>query len=277
VVASANDRPPDGAVPAGYFFSPQDRVRRIRALLGGRGRLGLDDLAALQRDVLVPGMLVIRDRLLARIGARDGAGVRALAGWRGGYEADSRGALAYEVLLAELAHRLGRRGGLPQVSAVWTARALLADALLATPDRRLQPALDGALRATDRALRRWRTWGGLHRMRLRHQLAAVPLLGRRFRFSDTPSPGGNDTLDKTGHGPARGRHGVTYGASARFLADTADPDATRVVLLGGQDGWLGSDTFVDQAPLWREGRTIDLPLRPEAARAWPHHTVFRPG
>ena len=116
----------------------------------------------------------------------------------------------------------------------------------------------------------------MHRMRLHHQLAMVPLLGRRFRFGDTPSPGGNGTLNKTGHAPARRRHGVTYGASARFLADMAEPDANRVVLLGGQDGWLGSSTFLDQAALWREGRAIDLPLRPEPARAWPHHTVFGP-
>ena len=132
------------------------------------------------------------------------------------------------MLLAELANRLNKRGGLPQVSAVWTSRALLAEAILALPDARLQPALADALRAADRALRRWRTWGGMHRMRLHHQLGMVPVLGRRFRYTDTPSPGGNDTLDKTGHAPARTRHGVTYGASARFLADTAAPDANKV-------------------------------------------------
>ena len=49
-----------------------------------------------------------------------------------------------------------------------------------------------------------------------------------------------------------------------------------MVLLGGQDGWLGSDTILDQAALWREGRYLDLPLRPETARAWPHHTVLMP-
>ncbi len=279
VVASANDPPESGDVPAGFFFSPQDRVQRINALLSGDDRLGLEAMAALQRDVTVPGMLAVRDRLLARIGERGGrlACVQALADWRGGYEADSRGALAYEVLLAELAHGLDRQGLIPRVSAVWTARALLAEAILATPEAQLQPALDRALRATERVLRRRRNWGGIHRMRLHHQLAAVPLLGRRFRYTDTASPGGNDTLDKTGHGPARGRHGVTYGASARFLADMAEPDANKLVLLGGQDGWLGSSTFLDQAALWQAGRYIDIPLRPEPARAWPHHTVLRPG
>jgi penicillin amidase len=276
VVASANDRPPPGAVPAGFFFSPRDRARRIRELLGGESRLGLDAMADLQRDVKVPGMLAIRDRLLARAGGANTEAARVLAAWDGGYAAESQGALVYETVLADLARVLGRDGGLPQVSAVWTGRALLADAILALPDAKLRPALTRALRAANRALRRWRDWGGVHRMRLRHQFAVVPLLGRRFRYSDTPSPGGNDTLNKTGHGPVRAPHAVTYGASARFLADMATRDA-RVVLLGGQDGWLGSSTFLDQAAAWRAGDYFELPLRPEVARAWPHHTVFRPG
>jgi penicillin amidase len=116
----------------------------------------------------------------------------------------------------------------------------------------------------------------MHRLRLRHHLGAIPLLGARFRFVDAPSPGSNNTLNKTGHGPARGRHAVSYGASARFVTDLADDDANLVVLLGGQDGWLGSSTFLDHVPLWQAGQYIRLPLRPETARAWPHCTTFTP-
>jgi penicillin amidase len=58
----------------------------------------------------------------------------------------------------------------------------------------------------------------------------------------------------------------------------ADPDANRFVLLGGQDGWLGSSTFVDQVPLWQRGETITVPMRPDAvAAAFPHITTLRPG
>jgi penicillin amidase len=124
-------------------------------------------------------------------------------------------------------------------------------------------------------LRRGR-WGDLHRMRVRHYFGSVPLVGRRYRFGDYGSPGGNDTLNKTGHAAVHGRHAITYGASARFLADMADLDANHVVLLGGQDGWLGSDSFSDQIPLWRRGVTVPLPLRKETARQWPHLTVVRP-
>jgi penicillin amidase len=102
------------------------------------------------------------------------------------------------------------------------------------------------------------------------------MVGGRYRFADWPAAGGNDTLNKTGHGLVRGRHAVSYGASARFLADLSDLDASHVVLLGGQDGWLGSDTFLDQAAAWRRGDYFALPLRPETARAWPHHTDLMP-
>jgi penicillin G amidase len=277
-VASANDRPPDGAVPVGFFFSPSDRVERIRTLLGGDRKVGLTDMAAWQLDVAAPTMLAVRDRLLARIGPAHASqpAVRALAAWTGDYAQESQGALVYEALIAELVARLGRSGGLPPVQAVFTSRQLTAEDILAVSDARLQPALTQALRAVGRSLRRYRNWGGMHRMRLRHHLAAVPLLGGRFRYTDTPSPGGNDTLNKTGHGLTAKRHAVTYGASARFVADLASPDSNHLVLLGGQDGWLGSGTFLDQAELWRQGRTIAVPLRPETAQAWQRRTVFRP-
>jgi penicillin amidase len=280
-VVSANDAPPPGEVPVGYFFSPADRVQRMRALLRGTKRLGLDDLAALQQDVTAAGAPALRDMLLARLGPRR-AGlpvVQLLARWPGDYTPESAGALVFEVMLADLAARLRRRGrpAGAAAAAVWTARLLLAEEIAATPDARLAPMLDAALGAAARALRRYRDWGGMHRMRLRHHLGMLPLLGRRFTYAEWPAPGGNDTLNKTGHPPARRRHAVSYGASARFLADLADPDANRVVLLGGQDGWPGSDTVLDQAAAWREGRYVPLPLRPETARAWPHHTHHAPG
>jgi len=279
LVASANDRPPNGPVPVGFFFSPSDRANRLRELLGSSERVDLDALAASQRDVVVRRVLGVRDALLARLGPMaDRLRVaQALAEWDGSYNVGSRGALLYEVMLAELAHRLGRAGLIAQVAAVWTSRELTTQDILAVPDAKLRPELLRALGAAARAERRFSSWGGVHRLRLRHHFGAIPLLGTRFRFGDTASPGSNDTLDKTGHGPVRGCHAVSYGASARFVTDLADEDTNRVVLLGGQDGWLGSHTFVDQAPLWRAGQYVTLPLRAETARGWPHHTMFTPG
>lgn len=90
-----------------------------------------------------------------------------------------------------------------------------------------------------------------------------------------PAAGDNDTLNKTGHGPVHGRR-VTYGACARHVSDLADPDANWFVLLGGQDGWLGSANAADQVPLWEAGEAKQVPLRPAAAHAWPHRTRLEP-
>jgi penicillin G amidase len=57
---------------------------------------------------------------------------------------------------------------------------------------------------------------------------------------------------------------VQYGAQARHLSDLADPDANHFVLLGGNDGWIGSAQFADQVSLWRERRYVRLPLRAPA-------------
>ncbi len=74
-----------------------------------------------------------------------------------------------------------------------------------------------------------------------------------------------------------GRHRVTFGACARHVLDLSDPDENGFVLLGGQDGWLGSATFADQVALWHAGETITVPLRPGPARVWPHRIVLVPG
>jgi penicillin amidase len=158
------------------------------------------------------------------------------------------------------------------LSAVWSGRALIAQRIAGAPPH----ALAAALRHAARVLRRCRTWGGAHRLALRHPFAALPLVGGWYGLRDRPAAGGNDTLNKTGHPLVRGRHRVTYGACARHVSDMADPDANRFVLLGGQDGWLGSANASDQVVLWEAGEAIQVPLRPEAAHAWPHRTRLHP-
>ena len=273
VVASANERPPALAVPVGFFFAPPERARRLQALLAGDA-VSLARLRAAQLDVVQPRSLAVRDVLLPRLRAsrHDQPALAALAAWDGSYSVESQGALVFEALVAALARRLLPRASLDLLGAIWTGRAIAAQRIL----HARQPALDAALRQAARLLRRHRHWGGAHRLALRHPFAALPALGARYATADLPMPGGNDTLNKTGHGPVRGRHRVTFGACARHVSDMADPDANEFVLLGGQDGWLGSANAADQVALWRAGGSIAVPLRPEPARAWPHRTALLP-
>ncbi|HEX3346917.1 MAG TPA: penicillin acylase family protein [Acetobacteraceae bacterium] len=275
---SANDRPPPGDVPVGFFFSANDRADRMRELLEANAAVDLSALGALQNDVLGRNSMRVCESLLARLTPAEAAHpvIRALATWDGRYSADSRGALAYEALIATLVWRLGTKERRTSLSTIWTGRLRLMREVAAAPDAAMRRALALTVPRTARVLRRLRMWGGAHRLALRHQLAALPVIGWRYRFGTLPGGGSNETLNKTGHALTARRHHVTFGASARFIADMGDLDANRVVLLGGQDGWLGSDTFLDQVPLWQRGEYVDLPLRREAARMWPHHTVHAP-
>lgn len=282
LLVSANERPDETGLPIGYFFSPGDRAARMRELLGGVAPLSADDLLRMQTDTAQPAALALRDALLRHAPAAglSGAGVaarRAFAAWDGHYAAGSAGALVFEAVVADLSGALPGPRRLAPLAGLWSARALMAAAILASPATLLGPAMTRALDRAGRLARRWGNWGSVHRLHLAHGAGRVPLIGARFRFGVFAAAGSNDTLNKTGHGMVRGRHAVTYGASARHVSDLARRDANFFVLLGGQDGWLGSANFLDQVPLWRAGRTIAVPLALASVRArFPHRTVLAP-
>ena len=283
-VASANDAPGPTPVPVGFFFSPDQRVTRLRALLSADGTVTPERLRHLQGDVAMPGARDMRDALLRALPARTAAAtalrralVRALASWDGVHAAASAGALAFELLAFHLVSELHGSGEAKLYAATWDAWSLLRHDLESTDRHHLRRAAEAALRPATPAFVRLGTWGRAHRLRLQHPFGALPLLGRRFRAGEWPAAGSNETVMKTAHGFSAGRHRVRLGAVARHVSDLADVDANHFVLLGGQDGWPGSTTFADQVALWRRGETIRVPLRPDSvAAAFPHVTPVRP-
>ncbi len=286
-VASANDEPPDTGYPLGVFFSSSDRIRRISEVLGNAGQVGLDTLGSLQRDVSLFPALAFRDLLLHRF-SRDTVKpaiaryvqpvITALKEWNGIYDADSAGALAFETVQSYLFLQLHPPAQRAAFSSVWHTRALNERTLAEAP---VEPAARMVTKAVRRAvplLRKYRNWGGVHRLRLRHPLAILPGLGRDFQFDEWPSGGNGDTVMKAAAPTAAGPHGVSYGSIARHVSDMSSMDENYFCLLGGQDGWLGSTTMLDQVELWRAGKFIRVPLEIEVVRAaFAHRTVIRPG
>ena len=117
----------------------------------------------------------------------------------------------------------------------------------------------------------------MHRVKVAHILGSVPLIGRAFSLGDIPSEGSRQTLFKSSHGLVKDRHFSDFGSMARHISDLADEDANWFVLFGGQDDWIGSESFADQVPLWQERRYIRMPLRPESVAAdFPHVTTMKP-
>ncbi len=285
-VASANDAPPESAVTIGYFFSPDDRVRRLAKLLTETQPTTVESLSALQRDVhLTSGLelkgLVLRLAQQATLPAGEHDPrrrlVAALEAWDGTFPEDSAGALAFELLAFHLIAELHGPGNLEIYKAVYDPWTLLRDDLDHEPTERLRQASTRALQKAAKPFARLGTWGRAHRLRLSHPLGAIPLVGRRYRFADLPVGGTNETVMKTAHGLSGRQHGVSFGANARHISDLSDPDANHLVLLGGQDGWLGSATFVDQVSLWRSGTYVKVPMTTEAVAAeFEHMTEVKP-
>ncbi|MEX2630847.1 MAG: penicillin acylase family protein [Tistlia sp.] len=281
-VASANDRPLDTLpVPVGFFFSPDERVQRLRAALEARRDVQLADLRHLHRDVAMPSAPAIRDLLVAAIEAGAATGrarhrdlLRALRDWNGHHAADSAGALAFELLLHDFLHQLHGKDGMALYRGSLQPWDLLREDMATLPPPRIAEAARRAMRRAARTFARHRNWGDLHRLVLAHPLSALPVIGRRYRFCDLPVGGSNETLMKTAHGLSSKRHRVGFGANARFLADLGQPDETYVVLLGGQDGWLGSTTFADQLALWQRGDYCRLPLTRPCVRAEYRHEML---
>ncbi len=267
LVVSANDRPA-GSDFIGLFFSPPDRVERLRQLLRERrGPVTAAQLMAWQGDVHSA-----RARSLARFLAKRlddapaSAALRsALKSWSGDYTVDSQGAAAFELLLAATVKGMGRVQPFWRGTTDWGSICQFLPADLDALDIELRRRLLG--RAAALAWRRWRRyprWGDLHRLRSAHWLAAFPLLGRLLPSHQWASAGSRETPMKVAHGLVRGPHRASFGAQARFLCRVEDVDDNYCVLLGGQDGWLDSAQFDDQIPHWREGRYIPLPLSREA-------------
>jgi penicillin amidase len=283
ILASANNRGAAADIPVGYFFSPNDRVVRLNQVLSVKAKVSTEDLALLQRDVFEQSSAELCDAILMRLDpawlTRETASVAAeLRAWDGRYEVDSRGAVVYTVAVAALAKELLPAAQLAAYEASGRIASLLRRDVLAAPAEKIRPPLVAALARAAELRRQYPTWGDMHRLSLAHTIGIVPLIGQRFVFGDIPIAGSSQTLNKSAHGLTEQRHSTRYGSNARHISDLADPDANFFTLLGGQDGWLSSTTFLDQVPLWRQGEYIQVPLDPvrSAAGAFRHRTVLNP-
>ena len=290
VLASANNRPADGETEIGYFFSPDDRVARMGALLGGDDPIGLEDLRRVQQDVYMASSDALRSlavgrmdvlRVTAEATPEERAVIDLMRDWDGHYTESSRGAVAFELF------RSGFTRSFYEVSFgeqdwasfanVGRIRVLLREDIEAADPEVLRGALQDGLAAATAGIDEFADWGEMHRLQLAHPLSNLPLIGDRFRFGDFPVGGSTDTLMKTAHATTDQRHATRFGANARHISDMSDLDSNYFVLLGGQDGWLNSDTFMDQVPLWRSGDYIQLPMRLENVRVRAvHTTTLRP-
>lgn len=279
VIVSANEAPDTSPVTISLFFAADFRAKRIRSVLTASDDLTPSDLMDLQHDVyLMPAHALSRHLVgVAKAIPLSAPIIDAIDGWDGHYRADSRGALAFELIAAPLIEALEARSPKKVVAPYWRPFTRLTRLVEAAAPEDLSAALTKAVDAARKPFERYSAWGAIHRMRLCHPLARLPWLAARLPTITYGASGSNDTVMKSMHPFTQEPHVTNFGANARFVADLSGPDETWAVLLGGQDGWPGSRSMFDQVGPWRRGEPIRLPLSEEAlAEAFPHVTAVRP-
>jgi penicillin amidase len=248
-------------------------------LLSGQAPIDRECIFRVQRDVFVRSSMELRAIILDRLSQCDMAAslghearkaLEAISRWDGHYIQSSQGALAFEVcravLVAKLCEPQPLGGDIGAYASVAASENIARECIEQASTPHFASVVAAALLEAGKVLQLFRNWGGAHRLRIRHPFGFLPIIGKSFTYADLPAGGSSESLMKTAHGPVRGRHNVLFGSDARYVFDLSDPDENHFVLLGGQDGWIGSTTFLDQLALWQSGGYIKVPLRPEAAR-----------
>ncbi|MFN3231039.1 MAG: penicillin acylase family protein [Alphaproteobacteria bacterium] len=282
-VATANNKPADGPTPIGYFFSGDDRILRMRQVLGEAENLTVDDMRELQTDTFMRSAVILRDAMVATLPAtvdldpQAEKALIALRDWDGRYEVDSRGAVAFEAAAALLIPALlsdAEQIAFEVGGAEYADYALM---VTQTPPDQISGPLVTALTEAAKVMAEHPTWGDFHTLKVQHNFGAIPLIGGRYQVAEIPWPGSGETLWKADHPLATGPTRTTYGAQSRHVSDMSDLDSNWFVLLGGNDGWINSGSFADQLDLFGRGEMIHVPMRLESVKtAFPFRSVLTP-
>lgn len=266
-LVSANNTPSRMDPPIVVGGNSNDRVDRLRDLLGSAGTLSADDMKRFQRDVYSGASHANAKAIVAIAGESEMRDV--LASWDGQYLESSAGASAYQMTLHHLlegpvTREWGARivGNLAGSQAVHDfVRAEIARGVVTKQD------IDEALANASVDFGEGVEWGAMHRLRLRHPAGNLPVVGGPYSFGEHPIAGSTGTIHKSAHDVTNSKHSTRFGANSRHVSDLSDPDANDFVLIGGQDGYLGSVNFLDQWSMFQRGEFVRIPLREETARS----------
>jgi len=276
------------------------RARRIAEVLAARPRHTVDDMQALQADILSDAARDLLPIVLDEAGPVDGEAARAvetLRNWDFRMRRDGPEPLIYAAWLHEAMRGIAADELGPDFPRYWHTRPRFLRAVL-TRNRRWcgdarsgTPGDCGAVlrRALERALDRirsrlghdpagWR-WEDVHRARLHNRtLGDVPLLSRLVNLS-IPTDGGDHTVNvgALAGGDADDPFADVHGAVYRAIYDLSDLSQSRYMIPAGQSGNPFSRHYRNLLEPWRDGAYIRIAGgRAEIAAAGYEHLVLTP-
>jgi penicillin G amidase len=244
------------------------RFRRIRERLQGSTQLSIEQVAALQADILHPRAAALAApaaKVLRRCqveGAEELA--EALAAWDGSYTLDEIAPTLFEAFWLFWRRRVAserfperwigaaaeRSGSIAQQLLLGKHSGWFADKQV---DRECEWAWREALSWLREALGdygdNWR-WGTVHTVRFPHPLAKLnPLLERLLSPGPFAATGGNGTVRAAGFSTTQ-PFVMTSGSTYRLVVDMSWESRALATTTGGSSGHPGSPHYADQAALW---------------------------
>ena len=280
-LVSANNVPVKTDPPLSLFGNSNDRFTTLAERIERTHTISVDDLKEAQQEVFSIGSFELARAIVARAPQateKTEALLASLQRWDGRYTVESRGAAALQLIAYHLAktyyqERYGESISRYLLRSPAVYSFLLQDVESGALGGIMADALDSAAADFDQRP----NWGDLHVLKLTHPLGNLPLIGAKYRFGEYPAPGSTNTVMKRAHPLSNEKQGVTYGANARHISDMSDPDENLFALVGGQDGYWGSENYLDLFRLWQKNSYVRVPLRIETVqKTFAIHMQLRP-
>lgn len=274
-IASANNLPVESDPPINYFFGQSERIERLQHLLTKAEFIDMEWLRQVQQDVYSPSSHRLAQRWVQMIQQLELSSAQpqvfaALQAWNGEYNVEQQGPVVFELLTHYLREGLFAEQPSKRDSGSYQrwnyVSQFMAEDIAQLTDAEQRLLFMNALEQTETQRPQFPNWGAMHRLPIKHVLGNLPLVGGNFRFDDLPAAGSRETVMKTDHSLGNAMNSTGYGSQSRHISIMNDPDENYFVLLGGQDGWLGSQNMTDQVRLWQRGDYLRLPLRMETVR-----------
>jgi len=276
------------------------RAARITEMLNAHAKVTPGDCARIQVDVFcAPGKAFAQAcKDLKPRGPLQSRALFELAAWDGNASAESVGAAVYEAMVMAVAKRafepvlgeellatlLGKSEFPLAPAGLMTGRytSFLLEKVLARDTRiwdGLEPkpnwddVLQGGLADAVELLRArlgedandWK-WGNLHRLRIKHALSAIPVVGKFFDGPSAPIGGDCDTPLQTAVLPTGTFGAEGWAPSWRQIVPLEDIAHAQTVLPTGQSGIPRTRHYADQFKLWQHGQLKPTFLGDEALR-----------
>ncbi len=298
-VSSANNKtvPGNYPYPVSYWFSPPNRIDRIREMLEEKELLSVSDFQRIQTDVNSR----LAQKLLARFlpllhdfhtwTEAEQTALENLKNWNFQLSLSSTETPVFEIFYRKLLENLVKDDLDEELSALFMDNKIMSENLLLNvmdnpyslwPDNRqttatetfgdilvlsFREAVAELKSALGEDMTGWQ-WQKLNSLTLKHPLGRIKILDRVLKLNRGPYavPGSFHTVCPYSY-PFGRPYQVNHGPSQRHVYDTGNWDASKTVIPTGTSGIPASPYYGDQTDLFLSNQYHSDPFSVEAVRA----------